>query len=577
VAVLGGVVDADVLSVLEDEQRDAVFDLNRRQILDVTDDGGARLLHDRMRTVVYEQLTAEMRAELHGVAARLLLRASADASRHGQIGRHFVLAGEREAALPHLEQAAEVALSRAAYDTAARHFADARTIRQELGIVAPRERRARLSLGAARASYGLGDMNVCEDRVRDALELVGRDLPRSRAGWVRMIAREMAARFVPEKREVDPVLADASLAASILPYRFFFEEDLVPLVATALLSANLAERGGVAAHAAGPMSLLAAMAGLFRMPRVARRYFDRAQTAAVAASDWREATQAYALESIYLGSFARWDLSEACAKKAVEYCTPTNDPWLRVNAETAYSHLEYFTGRFEDAHRRAVLTEQLATERHNVQHTVWGHFLQSRSDIPRGRWAIAQTHLEAALAGLATHPEMISEVACHGMMARVRYAQGDVADAERYARKMIERVRTRVAPAYPSMIGYLSASHVICDVVERDPSPAHWKDARDLGAAIWRFAAIFPVALPGASLHLAQLLRIAGHTRIAHRVFVAGARRAARSGQPYERAHLLWGAAKTTTNGTTRAALAGEAKAITVALGCHEGELVNDS
>jgi hypothetical protein len=576
VAVLGGVVDADVLSVLEEEQRDAVFDLNRRQILDVTDDGGARLLHDRMRTVVYAQLTHEARAELHGVAARLLIRASASDPRHGQIGRHFVLAGERKEALPHLEQAAELALSRAAYDTAARHFADARTIALELGIVAPRERRARLSLGAARASYGLGDMNVCEDRVRDALALVGRDLPRGRAGWVRMIAREMAARFVPAHKEVDPVLADASLAASILPYRFFFEEDLVPLVATALLSANLAERGGVAAHAAGPMSLLAAMAGLFRMPRVARRYFDRAQTAAVAASDWREATQAYALESIYLGSFARWDLSEACAKKAIEYCIPTNDPWLRVNAETAYSHLEYFTGRFEDAYRRAVLTEQLATERNNVQHAVWGHYLQSRSDIPRGRWAIAQTHLEAALAGLATHPEMISEVACHGMLARVRYAQGDVADAEHYARTMIERVKTRVAPAYPSMIGYLSASRVLCDLVERQPSPERWKDARELGVAIWRFAAIFPVALPGASLHLAQLLRIAGHTRIAHRVFIAGARRAARSGQPYERAHLLWGAAKTTKDRTTRDALAGEATAIAVALGCHEGELVND-
>ena len=102
-------------------------------------------------------------------------------------------------------------------------------------------------------------------------------------------------------------MAEVAAATSMLPYRYFFAEDLVPLVATALLSANLARSGNSAGAAAGPISLLAAMAGLFRMSRVAHRYFDEARRAAWSAGDWRELAESAALESLYLLSFARRD------------------------------------------------------------------------------------------------------------------------------------------------------------------------------------------------------------------------------------------------------------------------------
>ncbi|HET9991516.1 MAG TPA: AAA family ATPase, partial [Kofleriaceae bacterium] len=422
IAVLGGTLDGDVVAALAASRPDAMFELDRAQVLESDRDGTRRLAHDRIRVALCDQIEPTRLERLHRDAAELLESSTARDPAHGAIAYHFTHAREPARALPHLEQAAQVALARAAYDAAAAHFAELSRVVASLesaGHTFTAGRRAKWSLGAARASYCRGDSVGCEDHVRDTLALVGRTLPRGRAGWAALTVREALASQHRGTAGDLALVGDAALAASLLPYRYFFAEDLVPLVATALLSANLARSANAYDHAAAPRSLLAAMAGLCRLSGIARRNFDAASAAAERNHDWREAAQARALESIYQGSFGRMAEAELAARRALAYCDQTTDPWVRENCETTYSHVSYYTGNFDDARRRAELVARSANERGNVQHEIWGLFLQARSDVVTASWDSAEQLLRAALKLLDAAPELLSELATRGLFARV--------------------------------------------------------------------------------------------------------------------------------------------------------------
>jgi hypothetical protein len=581
-AVLGGAVDADAYASLGESmaERDALLELDRRQLIEPGDDGGRRMLHDWVRVVVYEQLTEARRSALHREAALLLQRTAAAAGAeppHAALGRHFRSAGMALEALPHLERAGEVALLRAAYGAAAVHFENALATSEELaagGTVFPAARRARWALGAARAAFGSSDLAGCEMRVREALSLVERRLPRSRVAWALLAMREAAqgaagglvAAAGPARGSAE-LLAAVAQATGLLPYRYFYEEDLLPLVASALLAANLARQADPAEIIPAPYSLLAAILGLFRLSGVASSFFDRAQRAAAAAGDWREATLAHALESVYQGSFGRWQAAEVSAARAAAACEGSRDPWLRENVETTLSHVAFFTGRFEEARRRAEFLAQSAIERQNIQHEIWGLFLQARSDIPCARYAAARTLLEGALSRLQSSPEPISEIACNGMLAHVMMIQGEMNRAQSLAAHVNEQVRARLPSAYPSLVGYAAAAAVHRALIESAPSSERWAAARQMEVALWRFAAVFPVAMPAAHLHSAHLLRLAGWKRAAHALFLRGASRAEAWGMPRERGLLLLGAARTAP-GAAQPALRRDAERILESIGC---------
>src|SRR5262249_42953079 len=93
VAVLGGTIDEPVIAELDARDRDALFALERAQVIEPTADGGRRLLHERVRVVIGEQLSADRSRALNREAAGLLSRAPASEPRHAAVARHHVLAG----------------------------------------------------------------------------------------------------------------------------------------------------------------------------------------------------------------------------------------------------------------------------------------------------------------------------------------------------------------------------------------------------------------------------------------------------------------------------------------------------
>lgn len=551
VALMGGAIDAAALTRLASSSvtREAIVELESRQLLRRNTARGAELIHDRIRMAAVERLDPDRRRKLHQEAAQVLTDAAEPP--HGSIAYHLIEACMPADALPHLERAGELALSRAAYDVAARHFDDAREVAAELsrtGTTFTPLRSARREHGAARAHFGRGDLLTSEARVREVLASFGEQLPQTRVGWVAMVLEQVGAAALGRRAGGNvvsrDVLGELALAASLLPHRYFYEEDVLPVLGTSLLSANLARRAQVRG-AVAPSSHLGAMAGLFRLTGLAERFFREAEQNGRANGQWRETAQALALESFHHAGFGRWRQAEDAATRAADACTNTTDPWMHENVQTTLAHVEFFTGRFVEARDRAARVAELARERQNDQHEIWGIYLQARSDIPRGRYASARPLLDAALARLAGGSETISRIACQGMLAETCLGMGELDRAELLAEAVLAEVRERLPSAYPTLVGYTGAASVLRHFAENAPSPSRVRAARGIAVALWRFSSLFPIAAPAAHLHAAHLLRIAGRSGLAHRVFVRGAAQAERLSMPYERAQLLRGAAAT--------------------------------
>jgi hypothetical protein len=311
------------------------------------------------------------------------------------------------------------------------------------------------------------------------------------------------------------------------------------------------------------------MAGLFRIHGLARRFFAEAYQSAISRSDWRAAAHVLTLESFSHAGEGRFREAEHAALRAAETCAMTNDPWTRENVETTLSHIEYFMGRFEAARSRAEHVARLAVERQHEQHEVWGLYLQARSHIAQGRHDLARTLLEQAVDRLAGRSEVISEIACKGMLADACSADGDMIHAEPLAMEVVHLVRGRLPAAYPSLVGYTAASNALCRLRGLRPSPELAAASASLAVALWRFASLFPVALPAAHLHTAHLLSGRGLRRVAQHLFLRGAAHAERRSMPYERALLLRGAGEVATSKTRRDKCKTEAQEILRRLGAQ--------
>jgi hypothetical protein len=581
-AVCGGHIDAAILDALWDDapSRDALFELGRLQFIEATADGGRRLLHDRMRVVVYERLGAARRAELHREAALLFLKLDPRV-RDGwdaTIAHHFALAGSREEAIPHLEKAAELALSRAAYDAAARHYQDLLEATSKSSVNDPRSiaRVARWNHGAARAALGRGDMGASEYHVRKTLAAARRNLPNHRWGWIALGLREAVTRVVPRlggEASASPIDLDAALATSILPYRYFYEQDLVPTIASALLSANLAALAGHRGGAIGPRSVLGYVAGVFRLHEAASRSFANAQRDAIEARDFREAALSLSTESMYLGGFARWAPAESACRRGLDAVELLTDPWLSGNLETALTHVEFFSGRVSEARRRAARVEELGRHQHTRQQEVWGIYLQARSDIVLERWSSALELLTKATERLALQREPVSEIACNGMLARTLWELGERRRARELALWVTEEVARTLPPAYPCLVGYTASMHVLCAQFAASPVEEHRRHARSMLLSLFRFAAVFPLALPAAFLYAGVFLRASGARAAAHATFGWGLSLNRRFTMPEQEYQLLRGAAETTDDNRRATELVARAERVVTTLRAPTGSV----
>lgn len=588
-AVLGREFSTDLLaatlSMDEIAQLEATEELRTCAVIEDGSEGTLRFTHDKLREVAYEGIDPTRRRALHRAAAAAIearLPAFVAPERfYPALAHHFAMAGNHDKTLEYLERAGEHAARTGANVEAADLFRRALELDARLGHSSDSLRRARWERMAGEALFGLGDIAGSKEHLLRALACVGAEVPASRVGWSLLLAGELArqgahlvsrARAARAGRLGTEALLLAALASGRLAECFYWEQNVKAMVATSLLSVNLAERAGRSNEVKRNYAQLAYLAGLLRAHPLARRYFRRALGGPEAERD-DPAGVAFALclESMYGLTFGDWERARASAARAVEIQRIVGDRQELEIALTLRAQPDFYTARFAETLPTFAEVRASARERANVQHDAWGAFARARSLIPLGRLDEAESLLIESLCLLRSVADRPSEILCHGLLAQARRLRGDLDGARVEADEVLALARGVQPTVYSEAHGYEGAAEVYLDLWAREMYAGgrnvdtFARRAHEALGLLRTFARVFPLGAPAALRCAGRVQHNAGRQRIARALFMRSARLAARMGMPFEEACAWLELARTTGSGEAQR----RAAALFEGLGCE--------
>ncbi|GEM_PF-2983683 len=467
--------------------------------------------------VVYQRTSGERRRVLHRSLAERIERLEAHNLEAwvDSLAHHWDQAEVPDRLLVYTDLAGAQALRQGSHQEAARYF------RRSLALADPTDpgdrqiARARRHRLLADALFGMGRLSTCADHATQALTGLGKRVPSGTAGWrlayfqqllQQLVHLVLPAPLVRAAARHRPRFAEAASAAERLSETTYFGSDPVHLVTTALLSANMAERAGGEAVAARSYGMLGMVAGISRLPRLARRYFLKAQELAEQSGDLAALALRYYAEATWRLGTGQWGRTDASLKLALEIARSAGERQEVEVIRTLLASARLALGRLEEARLQAEELLESAQERSNPQHQVWSLNLLGQTLIYLGRFEEAVERLEAArqLCGDADLP---SEINCHGLLAQARMRRGE----QREALRMAEAATLRIRQAPPIVFAIHAG---MCGVAEvylaawsralRSKEPAAAAEYRVQSVAACRdlalYARLFPIGRPRSAI-----------------------------------------------------------------------------
>ncbi|MBX3272238.1 MAG: AAA family ATPase [Sandaracinaceae bacterium] len=511
-------------------------------LLDRAEDGFA-FHHDLTRAAVYSRMPFAQRRELHGRVARWL--EAAGGADDALLAHHFQHAGELGAMIRHAERAAERALRTGASREAASHYERLLAIEDPTALAEhglDEVRRARWSCHLGVALYALGDLTGSAARLSGAMEALGVRVPGSGAGWGWALATGAAAQALgvgtatcaPEAHDT------VALAAQRLSEGFMWQRKGVQMLACTLISVNHAERGRTREGVARCYAMLGFSLGVARLEALGARYFARARQTAEQHGDERSAVFIGYAHAVYQLGNGAWDVARASIDEARRLAHEVHDLQELEVVETAAANLEYLTGELRASGERFERVYQSGRRRANLQHEAWGLYGAGRSWILLGEIERGRACVERALALYREVPEPISELICHGLLAQVHLAAGDLEAAVAAADETTRRIREAPPAVFSELSGYIAAGRVRLVVARRAKGGPEWPAARAAALAavkdFGRYSFVFPIGKPYELLAAGELAAIEGREKRARKVLGEAVALAARRGMPYAEA-----------------------------------------
>lgn len=556
----------DIYPIEEERERLAreLEGLERRNLtrLETSDPDLSYLFrHVILREVAYNLILFAQRRQLHReVATWYEATFGADIATHASLlSHHWKNAGDNAKSLAYLGKAGSQALRTGAYLEAIDFLDEALTIadRTEGDARPGPDDRARWHAWIGEANLALGRLPESRTHVGRALDLLGRPLPRSRAG--------LAARFVGElavqarNRARRPRVADGGPAgsersslriASACDHAYsqlcYYSQDVLGGVFAAVRSLNFAERCEPSAELARSYATMCVAAGLIPLRPLAAAYDRRAHEAAEAIGDREAIAWVSELTGIYWLGVGDWERARRNLDRAVAIAHEQGD-WRRWEESVGeLARLDFLTGDYPRAEEQFRRMGDVADHRDHEQARIWSRHGRATVLLRLGRTEEAAALLEAS-------PVLRPDAAVDrsdailglGLLALARLRLGRDGPALQAAEAALERMgATRPIVNY-SLEGYAGAAEALLALWERaQRSPAGdgaslrslRRHALRACAALDRFAAVFPNGSARARILRGRADWIAGRPRRARSRWAGALRLAERQSLPLDQA-----------------------------------------
>lgn len=563
--------------------------LTARGLLQGAGEGRWQFRHALAHEVAYDLMSFAQRRTLHRSVAQWYELHEADSLSlyFPVLAWHWERAGELRQTFHYLERAGEQAYHTGADHEAAGFFrralellasADA-TIQAEVGVL----RQGRWRRYLADATLGLGDVAGVGEHAAHVLLLLDKPLPVSKAQWVWLLLVQACIQLVtfgttawrrppPPMKQDHTRSIEAALASERLSEAYYFQSDVLKMMAITLKAVNLADASGRANSAYRAYSIMGMLAGMFGLHRVAQGYFRRGERVAAQLEDRRALTIVQYYEAVYLSGYARWDDVERIGSEALERARQLGVHYETDICLTILLLAAYFRGRFERA--RQLAQELLAKARSaaNAQHQAWGNYTIAESLIPQGRYAEALKALSEASELLERQEDALSRIIVHGLTAVALLRSGQAEQAEQEAMRVLERTRRSIPYNWASLEGYAAPAEVLLERWEQKQLAGEGLErvsqaAQEAVSIFERFANVYAIARPRLARLKARKAWLEGKKRQAKREWERSLAWARRLDMPWEEAQTLFEQGRL-TQAPVRAGALERAHAIFSYLGC---------
>ncbi|MBN1954506.1 MAG: AAA family ATPase [Anaerolineae bacterium] len=517
--------------------------------------------HIITREVAYNLISFAQRRDLHRAVAEWYERCAQELSPYyPMLAHHWSLAlDERrvdpevaQKAVGYLEKAGEQALRNDANREAVEFFD--RTLRLDIlrHPLGDPLRRARWERQMGQAYLGMGQIEESQHYLQQALLLLGRPVPATRARLIAALVIQLlrqiwhrlrsprAVRYPPE---VSTRMLETARAYGLLVEIYYFTSAMVPGIYAALRTLNLAERAGLSPELARSFSNMCMACGVSGFHALARMYSRQARETAQAVGEL--ATQAWTLtvESLYQIGVGSWETARESTAQAVAMWQRLGD-WHRLGETMGLvCWIDYFAGAFAASMAAYREIESMARQRDDVQQLFWGLIGQAEGLLRQGHAGYlerADALLEEVLTLLEARIGRVEEVRAYGVLALFELRCGERQRARQAADEAMERMAQAPPVAVGMLEGYAGTAEACLALWEGSSGSAAGarrelgRAARDAGRMLRAYARVFPVGRPRAWLLQGRYEWRAGRPARARRAWQRGLVAARQMGMPYE-------------------------------------------
>ncbi|HSB00485.1 MAG TPA: AAA family ATPase, partial [Anaerolineales bacterium] len=462
-------------------------------------------------------------------------------------------------ALEYLDKAGEQAVQNYANKEVIQLFGQALELDQkltgpEVGHVARERqiRRARWHSRVGLAYYGIGSLPDCEKHVREALQLLGYPIPKSKMqfalGLLPQIVRQVFHRYFPvhyigtlQGQERDVAIEVARLY-ELLGRSYFYSQDTLPIMYCVLRFVNTAEKAGPSPELASAYAGLAILAGFAQLHSLADAYVDRALTVSENANQPSNLITVGVMASVYKITVGRWEEIRAQAREARALCEQLGDYRQWGDSMEVLGESALISGDLPDALKTLKTLLEDARQRRNPLQVCWGLFGVAAIYIRMGDMAAAIPMLEEELQILEELPNLASSINTYGQLALAHIRLGRHDEAVTYADRVIDLAANKSPTVYSMGIGFSAAAEVYFELWQKALRNAnrgldiaqHKLYAEKALNLLRTFRKVFPIGQPSAYYYQGWYEELMGEPRRAFKTWRKGLEAAQKFNLLYE-------------------------------------------
>src|SRR6266498_2761567 len=446
--------------------------------------------HAVTQEVAYNLMLYSQRRQLHQAVAEWIEESNKNniESFYSLLAYHWAQAAEMPDSLrnhlairkatEYLEKAGEQAMNNYANQEAVQFYTQALEWDSQLpkpenkqAIRDRKVRRARWHSRIGLAHYGLGSLPDCDKNVREALRLLDSPIPKSNLqlalGLMPQIIRQVFHRSfswryigsISNEKEREVAIEVARLY-EFMTRVYFYSNETLPIIYTALRFLNEAERTGTTPERATAYSSLAVLAGFAQLHKLAESYVKRGLAVAKQVNESSNLITVNVVTAVYDIMVGKWDEVRTLAWEAKAICEELGDyrQWGDSIVLLAESALISGDIQYSMKYERILLED--ARRRRNPLQQGWALFGVASNNIRLGKEAQAIPMLEEALQILEELPNLASSINTNAQLALAYLHLGDEAKALIFAGTVLELAADISPTVYSLDVGFSAVAEV---------------------------------------------------------------------------------------------------------------------